>query len=243
MKHPIHEHLERRRIYLFRHAEAIDSKSGSMDYPGEKPLTERGRVQAAAMAEFLKDVHFDLAISSDFQRARETAEIILAERKGMLETSEYFRELDTELKKLMAGATNLDEGLRLMVDCLWEMVERFPEDIEKGAERVSKAVGYLLQKDWTVALVAAHSGFNRVFLCHLLGMPVKYMSVFEQDYSGMSIIELDVDIESRQLVRGMLRELNVTAYNPAKNDSLLIDIEKLAIETKPLMEKLFSGGQ
>ena len=239
MKHPIHEHLERRRIYLFRHAQAIDSSAESMAYPGEKPLTPLGRKQASAMGEFVKDVYFDFAVSSDYLRARETAELVLGDRSGMLRISEYFRELKTELKELLGDAQTADEAVKAMVESMWNIPERFKTEVAEGLVQVGKSLEFLLQHEWSVALVAAHSGFNRLFICHVLGMPVKFLSVFEQDYSGMSILELDIDNDKKSLVRAVLRELNVTAYNHAKNDSLLIDIEKVALETRPVMEKMF----
>jgi broad specificity phosphatase PhoE len=45
-----------------------------------RPLTARGRAQARAVAEAVRDVAIDAAYASDMQRARETAEIVLAGR-------------------------------------------------------------------------------------------------------------------------------------------------------------------
>lgn len=240
MKHPFHPHLERRRIYLFRHAEAINAKAESMAYPGEQPLTENGFAQARAMSEYLREVNFDIAISSDFLRARQTAQTILGQRAGMLETSEHFRELGGDLKSMLGAAKNLDEGISNFIECMWNISEIFREEVDEATGRAEKALDLLMARDWSVALVVAHAGFNRVFMCRLLGLPVDYMHIFEQDFSGMSILDLDVESEGGKFKRAILRELNVTPANPAKMDSLLTDVEKLVMETRPLLAKLFS---
>ena len=240
MDHPIYKHIERRRIYLFRHAEAINSKASNFDYPGDIPLTENGQAQARTTGEFIKDVHFDIAFCSDYLRAMQTAQGVLGEnRLDLLETNPLFREVDTDFKKILAEASDIDEAVSIMADALRDMPEKFHEVMAAAEMRAAQGIEFLLEKQWSTALLAAHGGFNRILICHLLKLPLKCTSLFEQDYVGMSILDLDVDKNSNRLVRAVLSELNVTAYNPAKNNSLLLDIEKVALETKPLMEKMF----
>ena len=169
----------------------------------------------------------------------QTAQTILDQKAGMLETSEHFRELAGDLKSMLGAATNLDEGISNFIECMWNISEIFREEVEEGLGRAEKAIDQVLEKDWNVALVVAHAGFNRVFMCKLLGLPVDYMHIFEQDFSGMNILDLDVEPGPGKVKRAILRELNVTPANPAKSDALLSDIEKLVMETKPLMAKLF----
>jgi broad specificity phosphatase PhoE len=57
------------------------------------PLDDEGLAQAQALAAHLRDEHFDLAFASDLNRARTTAETILAERTIALELSPEFREM------------------------------------------------------------------------------------------------------------------------------------------------------
>lgn len=211
-----------------------------MAYSGETPLTPKGEKQAAAMAEFLSAINFDIAVSSPYLRSKQTANIILGESSGILETSEYFREIDIELHRIIGDVDTAEEAVRLLAESMWRVPETFSREIDDCVERIEEAVAYLLSKDWSVALVAAHSGFNRLFICHLLGIPTEFIRVFEQDHAGMSILELDIDNQSKRFIRSALRELNVTAYDPAKSSTRLMDMEKLALETKPLLEKMLS---
>jgi phosphohistidine phosphatase len=65
-----------KKLYLLRHADAAPAGPGQKD-PG-RPLTERGRRQAAeAAAEAkLKEFSFDRILTSPYERARETARIV-----------------------------------------------------------------------------------------------------------------------------------------------------------------------
>ena len=70
-------------LYLIRHADAVgrDDPNYSED---ERPLTERGRSQARALAGALvaRGVSFDAVISSPLDRCRQTAEEMLQHMPG-----------------------------------------------------------------------------------------------------------------------------------------------------------------
>jgi len=63
------------RIYFIRHGESTFNAE-NLHQHGDVPLSELGRKQAAFVGERLKSVNFDALLSSDYARARETAEII-----------------------------------------------------------------------------------------------------------------------------------------------------------------------
>lgn len=65
-------------ITLLRHAESVGNANGYHQGQAEFPLTDRGRKQAGALADYwqLKGVVFDYCISSPQSRASETAEIL-----------------------------------------------------------------------------------------------------------------------------------------------------------------------
>ena len=78
---------------LVRHAESTWNElhlvQGQND---EARLTQRGRQQAAAVAEELQSLQFDLIVSSDLQRAMETASIIADVLALAVETDPLLRE-------------------------------------------------------------------------------------------------------------------------------------------------------
>lgn len=62
-------------IYFIRHGESEGNKKNIHQH-AETPLSDKGIKQAEALAERLKNVHFDLIYSSTSNRAFQTAEII-----------------------------------------------------------------------------------------------------------------------------------------------------------------------
>lgn len=62
-------------IYLIRHAETKKNRTRIHQGP-EEPLTNQGKEQAHAVAEFLAEKGIDALITSDYVRARDTAAII-----------------------------------------------------------------------------------------------------------------------------------------------------------------------
>jgi alpha-ribazole phosphatase/probable phosphoglycerate mutase len=69
-------------ILLARHGESDWNRAKRWQGHADRPLTERGRQQARALAERLSETALDAVCSSDLRRARETAEIV-ARRQGI----------------------------------------------------------------------------------------------------------------------------------------------------------------
>jgi broad specificity phosphatase PhoE len=86
-------------VYHFvflRHGESTGNAESRWQGQSDYPLTERGRAQAAALANRwqMEGVKFDLAISSTLVRAKETAEIITSALLVPLELDEIWLERD-----------------------------------------------------------------------------------------------------------------------------------------------------
>ena len=64
------------KVLLIRHGETDFNRERRLQGVMEIPLNERGREQAAAVANYLKDIPIDALYTSPILRARETAEII-----------------------------------------------------------------------------------------------------------------------------------------------------------------------
>lgn len=67
-------------LYIIRHGETDWNRARKMQGRVDIPLNERGRLAAEKTREGLLAVKFDLAITSPLQRAKETAQILLAGR-------------------------------------------------------------------------------------------------------------------------------------------------------------------
>lgn len=81
-------------LYLVRHGETVDNVAKIMQ--GQRPgkLNATGVQQIEELAETLRDVHFDVVVSSDLQRSYDSAMILAAERAMNVIATPLLRERD-----------------------------------------------------------------------------------------------------------------------------------------------------
>ena len=84
-----------KRILLVRHGESVWNAEGRWQGAANPPLSDAGRAQAGALADAVRDEGIDSIVTSDLDRARETAQIV-ATALGLPEPSvdEGWRERD-----------------------------------------------------------------------------------------------------------------------------------------------------
>jgi broad specificity phosphatase PhoE len=173
-------------IYLVRHGEAVSNVNKNKHYSfynqwGElgSSLTEKGKQQVKERSESLRDVHFDAVFSSDFTRARETAEIMALERNLAVQTSSLIRErephlyaevLDKKGKSIEQFREEMKADLSKL-DSTGKMAYKYDEDMESAEEGASRIITFL--REIAVAypgktvLVANHGNLIRSLLVHL----------------------------------------------------------------------------
>lgn len=169
-------------FYIVRHGESESNAKWKSDEPyritktiGEfgSKLTQKGIEQAEDRSKELKDIHFDVAFSSDFVRAQHTAEIILKERELALLTTKLLRErfwgtLDGRLGNDIKKET---EELKKGLSDEEKMNVKIVEDAESEEEGASRLITFL--RETAIAypgktiLVVAHGNIMRMFLIKL----------------------------------------------------------------------------
>lgn len=112
------EEKKMKRIYIVRHGQTFINRYNKMQGWCDTPLTEAGKDGAHQAGEALKDVPFDIALSSDLKRASDTCEIIMSHNVNKDEAqhiaSPFFREqfygffegLDSEFAWRMIGGAH-----------------------------------------------------------------------------------------------------------------------------------------
>ncbi len=153
-------------FYLVRHGEAENNVRhilNSAPVKKEYSLTEKGREQAQATAQYLATVGADVLYSSPILRARETADII-ARATGL------FVEIDDRLWEVGMGRFNGRSRE--------ELLEKYPEpemrlspDVADGMESFLHVHGRL--GDFLRELSKAHSGKKVIVVSH--GDPLEQM--------------------------------------------------------------------
>lgn len=240
MTGPIEPGLARKRIYLVRHGEvAYFDAAGKPVNPRDVRLTEQGESQARAIAELLREEPMDRAVASGLPRTRDTAAIVLAGRDIAVED-------EPDLGEIRGGrfaSVEPDEAVAAIA---------YPYDrAESGAawfghgerfadfeSRVLGALERAISTDgWHRLLLVGHDEVNRVILCWAAGVDLRAMAAFEQDYGGLSIVDIDVEEGSGTVRRRFLRTVNLTPLDGAKRERWQTSMERIYERYREAREK------
>jgi broad specificity phosphatase PhoE len=214
--------VNRRRIYLMRHAQVAYFEDGESVRPDLVPLTAQGRKQAEAAAAFLEGIRFDRVITSGLPRTIETAQIVA----GTAELESW-----PELREIEAGRlADLpeDELESAFVDAWKGEVPdevRFlgGETIGSLLDRVLPAVERLLADDeWDVVLAVLHGGVNRAILSHALTGRRALLGNLEQSPGCINVLDVGDD--------WVVRAVNVSPTDPTHLGGRLRTMEELWAE-------------
>jgi broad specificity phosphatase PhoE len=161
-------------VYLARHGESDWNVERRWQGHADRPLTERGREQAARLAERLADVELDAIYASDLRRAWETAEAVARSRGIEVVRLPELREVDVGS---WCGLTR-DECAKLYPDAFarwqaggsgWDNGESY----EDMGERIVAAIRRLaVEHAGGTILVVSHGGPIRAVHAHALGVDI-----------------------------------------------------------------------
>lgn len=161
-------------FYIVRHGETEWNAQHRAQGHTDIPLNDNGRIQAKDLAKTFKDkdIHFDLAFSSDLIRAKETTEIIALEHNLAVETTQLLRERNLgeyEGKHTDAYKT-FDELYRTLSEESRRTVRSDPAS-ENDAELITRIITFIREIAITHPnkniLIGTHSGVIRILLTHL----------------------------------------------------------------------------
>jgi broad specificity phosphatase PhoE len=162
-------------LLLARHGETDWNRARRWQGHADRPLTDRGRAQAAALGDRLADIALDAVYSSDLRRARETAEAVaLPHGLDVIELPEL-REVDVGswegltrdeaeakfpdgFRRWLAGGTGWEDG-----ETYAEMSRRVLADVERIAT----------DHEGGRILIVSHGGPIRAIHGAALGMDVE----------------------------------------------------------------------
>jgi len=194
------------RILLARHGETQWNVEGRCQGQGfDIPLSATGREQARLLGMRLAGQPLCRAVASPLLRARQTAELALGERAGLLT-------LDPGLMEIHHGRWEgqLAGTIRAEYPDLQRAWRETPEQVTlPGGESLAAVAARAwpalaaacrgLGAEATVLLVA-HDGVCRVLLCQVLGLPLARVWRFRQASTCLNLLE-GPDLEHLQVVR------------------------------------------
>lgn len=160
------------RITLLRHGESKGNAQGIYQGHAEFDLTEKGRVQSHALADWWleNEVTFEQVISSSLARARQTAEIISAKLSLPLEIDDIWKEIDNGV---LAGLSLEEAEKRRAFPEFINTYQPIGETGESNWElymRAGQAVVKLVNLPAGKYLVVSHGGFLIRVLYAVLGI-------------------------------------------------------------------------
>ncbi|MBA2609976.1 MAG: histidine phosphatase family protein [Actinobacteria bacterium] len=149
-----------KRLLLVRHGESVWNAEGRWQGSADPPLSDAGRAQAAALAEFIRDEGIDHIVTSDLDRAHETARIVAAALGvpvGVME--DRLRERDVGE---ISGLTRAEIEAKfpgLLEKWRTGELTKMPGGEDDITPRVSAAIEALASApDGSVVLVVTHGG-------------------------------------------------------------------------------------
>jgi broad specificity phosphatase PhoE len=164
-------------LFLARHGQSVSNAVRRFQGTQDVPLSELGCRQAAALGRALRSRRVAHVYASPLERARRTAEIVVAELGVPLTLVDDLRELSLgewegrTVEEICAQPGNL------YTQWVRDPARNLPpgaEPLTAVAERVLRAVGIIAaaHPNGDDVLVVAHGGIISVYLAHWLGLPL-----------------------------------------------------------------------
>ncbi len=153
------------KLYIVRHGQVPHNALGQYNTDDED-LTELGIKQAEELKNKIKNLHFDIVISSPLLRATHT-EYILTNYDSSIIVDERLRERSCgTLSGQPLEVTNRDEYWNYNSDIQYGI----NENIRDFFKRVYDFLDELKTKDYESVLIVAHSGVSKAFSGYFEGI-------------------------------------------------------------------------
>ena len=146
------------KVYIVRHGEVLHNALKIYNNENED-LNENGVKQAEELKYKIKDLEFDVIISSPLIRAKHTAEIINLKNKDILIDNRLEERNPEDLSGQPLEVTNREEYWNYYTEIQYGT----SEIIQEFFKRVYNFLDELKIKDYKNVLVVAHSGVSKAF--------------------------------------------------------------------------------
>ncbi len=153
------------KVYIVRHGQVPHNALGQYN-TADEDLTELGIQQAEELKDKIKNLHFDIVISSPLLRATHT-ECILTNYDSSIITDERLRERSCgTLSGQPLEVTNREEYWNYNSNIQYGI----NENIQDFFKRVYAFLDELKTKDYKSVLIVAHSGVSKAFSGYFEGI-------------------------------------------------------------------------
>ncbi|WP_455539751.1 histidine phosphatase family protein [Terrisporobacter sp.] len=197
------------KLILVRHGTTICNEDRVLSGFTDSKLSEKGKLQAKKLAEFLKNDKIDKIYTTPFSRTKETVEILAKIKNIQLEESNLLNEInfgDFEGLSFKQIEKDYPEELKKMIKDGFEYKYPNGESLIDTFYRVAKQIEIILEKNENKnILICSHGGTIRNIISYLLSNDYKYHWNFKVDNG--SITEIDVNDNF-----AVINKINDTTY-------------------------------
>lgn len=153
------------KIYLVRHGE-VSSNAENKYNRNEDDLTDKGIEQAYKLAYLIKDLDYDVIISSPLVRCIHTTNIININNKEVI--------IEQNLQERDAGSLKGTPLINTNREEYWNynttLVQGDYENIKDFFKRIEYFLNDLKEKDYKSVLIVAHSGVSKAVYAYFNGI-------------------------------------------------------------------------
>lgn len=153
------------KVYIVRHGQVPHNALGKYNATDED-LTDVGIKQAEELRDKIKNMNFDMIISSPLSRAKHTAEIINVHKQKIIFDDRIRERNCGDLSGSPLEVTNREEYWNYNTSIQYGT----SEDIKLFFKRVYHFLDDLKTKDYEHVLIVAHSGVSKAFSGYFEGI-------------------------------------------------------------------------
>lgn len=153
-------------VYIVRHGQVPHNALNQYNAEDED-LTELGVAQAKELRNKIKNMNFDIIISSPLIRARHTADILNINNSKIIYDDRIRERNPGDLSGKPLEVTNREEYWNYYTTIQYGT----SENIKLFFERVHKFLDELKTKNYDKVLIVAHSGVSKAFYGYFNGIP------------------------------------------------------------------------
>ncbi len=247
------------RVILVRHGESsYNVERRVQGYLDESTLTETGKTMAQQVGIALRGLPIDIAYTSPLQRAKDTADIILAQLSDspLLKVTESLKEINLALwegllfsdieekhpEQYRQWREAPDQLCMQVTDAEGRVQDYYPvQSLYERAQQVWREI--LPNHEGQTLLIVGHSGINRALINTAIGLTAEQYQVINQANCAISVLNFAAGFGSPV----QIESLNQTAHlgqplpNPRKGEQGVRLLLVRHGETQWNREKRFQG--
>lgn len=197
------------KLILVRHGTTICNEGGALSGLTDSILSERGKLQASKLADYLKDKNIDKIYTTPFSRTKETVDRLAKIKTIQIEERCQLNEInfgDFEGLPFKSIEERYPEEVKKMINEGFKYKYPNGESLEDTFMRVKSELKKIIRdNENSTVLICSHGGTIRNIISYLLCGDYKYHWNFRVDNGSITEIEVENNF-------AVINKLNDTTY-------------------------------